>query len=66
MIRPSEDLPEVTLVKKSVCPMPQPEITPRPVTTTRCFSAERAVVVDVVAERMVLENAVTVEVVQIR
>ena len=46
---PREDLPSHTFWKKVSWPMPQPEMTPRPVTTTLCFVAERAVVEVVVA-----------------
>ena len=42
---PMEDLPSMTFWKNVSWPMPQPETTPRPVTTTRCFVAERAVAV---------------------
>ena len=45
---PREDLPSHTFWKKVSWPMPQPEMTPRPVTTTLCFVAERAVDDDVV------------------
>jgi hypothetical protein len=38
-----EDLPSMTFWKKGWWPMPQPEMTPRPVTTTRFLVAERAV-----------------------
>ena len=40
---PREDLPSHTFWKKVSWPMPQPEMTPRPVTTTLCFVAESAV-----------------------
>ena len=43
-----EDFPLRTFSKKVSCPIPQPEVTPRPVTTTRCLVAEREVVVRVV------------------
>lgn len=58
---PREDLPSLTFWKKVSWPMPQPEMTPRPVTTTLCFVAERAVddVVVVVAARTVLVDVGT-------
>lgn len=40
---PREETPSMQFWKKSPWPMPQPLITPRPVTTTRFFSALRDV-----------------------
>ena len=38
-----EETPSLTFWKKSLWPIPHPEITPRPVTTTRFFSAASCV-----------------------
>ena len=60
----NEETPSTTFWKKDSCPIPQPEMTPRPVTTTRFFSAFNCVEVKV---RVVVvdgrrENALAVEI----
>lgn len=44
---PKEETPSEQFWKKSLWPMPQPEMTPRPVSTTRFFSAFSCVEVNV-------------------
>ncbi len=53
MTGPSEDLPSRQFWKKSSWPIPQPEMTPRPVTTTRSASDFAYNVVEVEEEEVV-------------